>query len=196
MSGETDKTEDFDLIKRFIHGENRAFNELVLKHKNKVFNICYRYTGHYEDADDVAQEVFVKVYKSLKTFRFQAAFTTWLYTVTINTCKNKVSGARYRFFKSIFGFNKQYANDENADIEFGDEKYSPRQTSETKEKMNIIQTAINSLKSTQKEIVILRDIEGLSYSEISKITGLKTGTVKSKISRARELLKTKLEKML
>jgi len=197
MNNKANKDADFDLIKNFIDGKNSAFNELVLKHKNKVFNICYRYSGHYEDANDIAQEVFVKIYKSLKNFRFQASFSTWLYIITINTCKNRVSGTKYRFFKNMFSFHKPYTNNnENSEIEFGDEKYSPRKTSENKEKMNIIQIAINNLNSAQKEIIILRDIEGLSYSKISEITGLKIGTVKSKISRAREILKTKLEKFL
>lgn len=131
--------EDALLITEFLSGKHAefSFEQLVLKYKDRIFNLCFRFLGNYAEADDSAQEVFLKVYRSLKCFRFQSSFSTWLYRIAVNTW--------------------------------------PRD---------------------QKEVVVLRDIELLSYEEIAKIAGLNIGTVKSKLSRARRLLREKLRRFI
>ena len=91
--------EDIELVKAFQAEDKSAFDKIVLKYKNKVFNLCYRFVGDYEEANDSAQEAFVKVYCSLKKFRLESAFSTWLYRITVNTCKNKLTSLEYRYKK-------------------------------------------------------------------------------------------------
>lgn len=191
------KEEDTALVKAFLAGEKGAFDNLVLKHQDRVFNLCYRFLGEYEEASDCAQEAFVKVYMSLKKFRFDASFTTWLYRITVNACKNRFLSKEYRYSKKIIRLNNPQDSENGAgSIDLEDESLSPRASLEREEKNMLIQKAIDSLPEEQKAVVILRDIEGVSYEEISNITGQNLGTVKSRLSRARESLREKLIRVL
>ena len=185
--------EDRELVKAFQTGDRTAFDALVLKHKDKLFNLCYWFLGDRQEANDSAQDTFIKVYRSLKKFRFESAFSTWLYRIAANTCKNRLRSSEYRHKKKMVWLdnpgkieNGQYA------AEIHDETPSPMVELEKKERMMLIQKAIASLPADQSTVVVLRDIEGLSYEEVSNITGLKFGTVKSRLSRARQQLKKKL----
>ncbi|MFA6356867.1 MAG: sigma-70 family RNA polymerase sigma factor [Candidatus Omnitrophota bacterium] len=162
--------------------ESINFDELVLEHKDKVFNLCYRFLGNYEEADDCAQETFVKVYRSLKDFRRESSVSTWIYRIAVNTCKNRVASAQYRRSRNMVQLD-----------EIGDEKLSPAKEADRSEKGELIQEAIDSLPHDQKSVVILRDVEGLSYEDIAAATGLNLGTMKSKLSRARQELREKLK---
>ncbi len=189
--------EDTALVKAFLAGEKGAFDNLVLRHKDRVFNLCYRFLGEYEEANDCAQETFVKVYMSLKKFRFDANFTTWLYRITVNTCKNKILSKEYRYSKKTVRLgNPGNSGSDASSIDIKDESLSPRADLEREEKNRLIQEAIDSLPEEQKSVVVLRDIEGVSYEEISNITGQNLGTVKSKLSRAREKLREKLKGLI
>jgi len=92
----TSSGEDALLIEAFQRGDKKAFDELVIRHKDRIFNLCYRFLGDYEEANDSAQEAFVKAYGSLNTFRLESAFSTWLYRIAVNACKNKLGSAAYR----------------------------------------------------------------------------------------------------
>jgi len=182
---------DVELIKAFQAGKKAAFDELVLIHKDKVFNLCYWFVGDYQDANDLAQDVFFKAFKALKKFRFESTFSTWIYRITVNTCKNRLKSLQYRLKKKFIHF-KNTAAKTNPGIELPDESSSPEVELRRKEKSILIQTAINSLSAGKKAVVVLRDIEGLSYKEISSATGFNLGTVKSKLARARQDLREKL----
>lgn len=185
--------EDAKLIKAFKGGDKAAFDKLVLKHKNKLFNLCYRLLGDYQEANDSAQETFIKVYESLKKFRFQSAFSTWLYQIAVNTCKNKLKSSAYRQKKRMVSLDNPGSPDKSQPaMELQDETYSPVTELEKKERLRMVQEAINTLPTEQKEVVTLRDIEGLSYEEIVEITGFNLGTVKSRLARARLDLRKKL----
>jgi RNA polymerase sigma-70 factor (ECF subfamily) len=185
--------ESLQLVKAFLEDDEHAFDQLILLRKKMVFNLCFRFLGNYEDADDCAQEVFLKVYRSLKKFRFESNFTTWLYRVTVNTCKNKLNSLEYRFrFKKMRINNNKPTEDAPQTVEIGDESYSPDSSLKRKEISQLIQDAINKLPTSQKMVVVLRDMEGRSYEEIVEITGFKLGTVKSKLSRARQELRETL----
>lgn len=190
--------EDTLLVKAFNSGEKPAFDKLVLKYKDKVFNICYRFLTDYEEANDCAQETFVKVYRSLKNFRFESSFSTWLYRIAVNTCKNKVTSLEYRFRKKTVRLDSPVGDyEENScSLEIGSKLLSPDVEIDRKEKGKIIEQAIDSLPQDQKTVVILRDIQLLSYEEIAKITGYNLGTVKSKLSRARQTLREKLRGLI
>ncbi len=185
--------ESIQLVKAFLEEDKNAFDQLILLRKRMVFNLCYRFLGNYEDADDCAQDVFLKVFRSLKKFRFESNFTTWVYRITVNTCKNKLNSLDYRFrFKKMRINNNKPAEDAPQSVEIGDETYSPDSSLKRKEISQLIQEAVNKLPTPQKMVVVLRDMEERSYDEIVEITGFKLGTVKSKLSRARQELRETL----
>lgn len=189
--------EDASLVKSFQAGREDAFDQLVLKHQNKIFNLCYWYLGDYHEANDSAQEIFIKVYGSLKNFRFESAFSTWLYRIAVNTCKNKLKSSAYRHrSKSIPIGNPGEHHDGGAAVDLKDDASSPLTALEKKERIRLVKAAIDSLPSEHKEVVTLRDIEGLAYEEIAQITGLNLGTVKSRLARARLELRDRLRSIV
>jgi RNA polymerase sigma-70 factor (ECF subfamily) len=189
--------QDAALIRAFHKGDKAAFDRLVLKHKDRLFNVCYRFLGDYEEANDSAQETFIKVYRALKKFRFESAFSTWLYRIAVNTCKNKLKSSAYRQKRMTVPLdNPALANRSQLTREIQDESQSPAIELEKKERMRIIQEAIDALPPEQKEVVTLRDIEGFSYEEVAEITGYNLGTVKSRLARARQDLRKKLRSVI
>jgi len=171
--------DDFSLIKRFIEGDESAFKSLILRHKEKVRNIIYLNLNSSEAADDVAQDVFITVYKNLKNFRFESQFTTWLYRITINKCKDHLRKVKIR---SIFSPIK------DSEEELG---YLPNH--ENSDIANIVQEAISRLPDKLRIPLVLKDMEGLSYQEIAESVQCEIGTVKSRIFRAREGLRNILK---
>ncbi|MBW2146074.1 MAG: sigma-70 family RNA polymerase sigma factor [Deltaproteobacteria bacterium] len=189
--------EDAALVKAFQAGNKAAFDELVLKHKDKLFNLCYWFLGDYHEANDSAQETCIKVYRSLKKFRFESTFSTWLYRIAVNTCKNRLKSLDYRSRKKMIRLDNQDASKSgNPSMEIGDESRTPLIELEKKERSALIKQAIDSLPPEQKAVVVLRDIEGLSYEEVAIVTGFNLGTVKSKLSRARLDLRKKLRSVI
>lgn len=185
--------EDSRLVEAVNSGDKASFDKLVLRYQDKVFNTCYRLLGDFEEANDSAQEVFVKVFRSLKNFRFESAFPTWLYRIAVNTCKNKLASSKYRQGKIMLRLDKPQESGESTYVtEIEDESLSPADEIDRREKDALIQKAINSLPEDYKTVVVLRDIEGLSYEETAKITGYNLGTVKSRLARARQRLRERL----
>ncbi|MBN1907449.1 MAG: sigma-70 family RNA polymerase sigma factor [Deltaproteobacteria bacterium] len=192
-AGEGSANDDNELINGFIRGDHSAFENIVLRYQDRVFNICFRLLGDRDEAEDSAQEVFIKVYRALKGFRFKSSFYTWLYRIVINTCKNRIKSVEYRSTKSRVSIDSDQENRGNTIADIVDQRPMPDKTLEQKQKMERIQEALNSLPPEQKTMIVLCDIEGLSYDEIAGITKTRLGTVKSKISRARLGLRNKLE---
>lgn len=188
-----DQKDDYSLIRSFHQGEKSAFDSLVIRYKDRVFNLCLRFLGDYYEAEDTAQDVFIKAYNSLKRFRFESSFFTWLYRIAVNTCKNKVKTLEYRYRKKDMRINipEDSLGDYNSGY-MGNSSRNPNSDLENKERIKILQDTINTLPPDQKSVVILRDIQGLSYEEITEITGFKLGTLKSRLSRARSNLREKL----
>jgi RNA polymerase sigma-70 factor (ECF subfamily) len=189
--------EDAILIRAFQGGDKATFDELVLKHQHKLFNLCYRFLGDYQEANDSAQETFIKVYRSLKKFRFESAFSTWLYRIAVNTCKNRLKSGEYRWKKNTVPLDNPASPGRNSPVAgIQDEPRSPAAELESKERMKLIQEAISALPPEQKEAVTLRDIEGFSYEQIVEITGANPGTIKSRLARARLELRKKLRSVI
>lgn len=181
------------MVSAFQTGKDAAFDTLVLRHKDKVFNLCYWFLGDYHEANDAAQETFIKVFRSLKTFRLESAFSTWLYRIAVNTCKNRLKSSEFSQRKRTIRLDNPGVSKETPpSMEIADESQSPMIQLERKERWVLIKRAIDSLPPEQKAVVALRDIEGLSYDEIAQITGFNLGTVKSKLARARLGLRDKL----
>ena len=188
IKSQNPESKDVKLVKAFQAGEKAAFDELVLSHKDKVYNLCYWFIGDYQEANDLAQDVFFKAFKALKKFRFESAFSTWIYRITVNTCKNRLNSLQYRLKKKFIHLNHT-ETESNPGVQIADESNSPEIELGKKERMTLIKAAINSLPPNKKTVVVLRDIEGLSYEKISAVTQLNLGTVKSKLARARQDLR-------
>jgi RNA polymerase sigma-70 factor (ECF subfamily) len=188
--------QDALLIKAFQGGDRAAFDKLVLRHKDKLFNLCYSFLGDYEEANDSSQEAFIKAYQGLKKFWFESSFSTWLYRIAVNTCTNKVKSLAYRQKKMTSSLDNPGGMGENRAIEIRDEDPTPLMELEEKERQDLIRRAIDQLPPEHKAVVALRDIEGLSYEEIAEITRSNLGTVKSRLSRARIDLRSKLRSIL
>jgi RNA polymerase sigma-70 factor (ECF subfamily) len=191
-----EEQQEIGWIKAFLANEPGAFDQLVLRHQDRVFNLCYRLLGDYEEAGDCAQEVFVKVFRSLQQFKFHARFSTWVYAIAVNTCKNRLKSPQYRVWKKMLRLDPPAAAQDAAGIlEIADPAPSPLAQLVTREQDQRLQKAIDRLPQEAKAIVILRDVEGLSYEEIAEITGYHLGTVKSKLARARRQLREWLQEI-
>ncbi|MGA2027848.1 MAG: sigma-70 family RNA polymerase sigma factor [Syntrophobacteraceae bacterium] len=189
MAKEEDRTD----IAAFLSGDREGLDRLVLRHKDRIFNLCYRLLGDYSDAEECAQETFIKVFRSIKGFRFESSFSTWVYTIAVNICKNRRNSAEHRFWKRVLRFVQNSPEEESpADFEIEDPAPSPLVRMTERETEIMLQTAINSLSHDHRTVIVLRHVEGLSYEEISAITGYNIGTLKSKLARARLLLQNKL----
>jgi len=173
--------DDFSLIKIFIDGEESAFNELVKRHKDKVRNIIYVTLSNTDAIDDIAQEVFITVYKHLKSFRFESQFTTWLYRITINKCKDHL---RKKNIRKIF-----------LPLRDDEEETIVGSINENTDIKHIVRNAIASLPDKLRIPIVLKDLEGFSYQEIADTMDCEIGTVKSRIFRGREALKNILKPM-
>ena len=184
---------DAAFVRAVQGGDMAAFDRLVIKHKDKLFNMVYWLLGDYQETNDCAQEIFIRVFKSIKKFRFQSSFSTWLYRIAINTCKNRRISSAHRWKKRTVSLeNPENPNQDNRSYEIQNGSPSPENRLEKKERIMLIRKAINALPQEQNRVIVMRDIQGLSYQEIADITGLNLGTVKSRLARARLELKYKL----
>jgi RNA polymerase sigma-70 factor (ECF subfamily) len=179
---------DEQLIFSFQSGDENAYTEIVNRYKDKLVNFVYRYTGNYDDAEDIVQDTMLKVYINKDLYREIARFSTWVYTIAINIAKTRL--VRVQKYKTYSLSNINPEADEEFDLP--DEAYLPDTDANSKIQSKYIQNALNRIPEKYKKLVILRDIEELSYEEICEITRLPMGTVKSRINRGRE----KLQKLL
>jgi RNA polymerase sigma-70 factor, ECF subfamily len=186
------------LVERLVARDERAFNTLVRAYERRVFALVLRMIGHRAEAEDLAQEVFVQVFKAVGSFRGESKLSTWIYRIAINLCKNRTKYLRVRHAgeqDELDALQERlplgagtHAN--VAHIDRPDEMMAGKQVE------HIVQQAILELEPTFRECLVLRDVEELSYEEIGAITGLPEGTVKSRIHRARAQLKELVERAL
>lgn len=177
-------------IKMAKSGDVDSFERLIENSRSKAYAIVLRYLQNEEDAMDALQESYIKIYRSLKNFKEESSFDTWVYRIVVNTCNDALrKNGKYKSNVSI------YRNDENKTesiMEFSDLSNSPEIVLEKKEKMALILSCLSKLPSDQREAFELRDRDGFSYEEISKILNCSLGTVKSRISRARISLRQQI----
>ncbi|MEJ2099266.1 MAG: sigma-70 family RNA polymerase sigma factor [Desulfobacterales bacterium] len=174
-----------DLIERFKQGDPSAFEAIVRKHQDRIYNLCRYMLQDPRNAQDAAQDVFLKAYRALKHFRPDFSIYTWLYRIAVNTCLDYQKKFRREVSRS-----EPLAEDLPSDEPF------PEQLYESREITAAIQLALQKLPKKLSAAIVLREIEGLSYKEIADVLHTSVGTVKSRISRAREelrhLLQTKI----
>lgn len=176
------------LIRGLRERDEEAFTEVVRLYQHKVFNVCFRIVGDSAEAEDVAQEVFVAVFKYIDTFRGEAKFTTWLYRIAINRARNRLKYLTRRAQHAHQSMDEGWDRGQ-APRQLGDEGGRPDGQALGRELEGIIHDGLQQLSEEHRTIVVLRDIENLSYEEIAEITELPPGTVKSRLFRARMALK-------
>ncbi len=177
------------LVQRAKNGDQAAFAQLVTAYEGKIYNLAYRYLGNQEDAMDASQEVFLRMFRFLDGFQEDSSFSTWLYRIGINVCKDLLSKKTRRAEQPL-----EYPDEESDSrpAEVPDDRYDPEKIMEGAELRRTLADAIAQLPDPQREMIILRDVQGLSYEEIGEALCLESGTVKSRLFRARENLRKKL----
>ncbi|MEA1960455.1 MAG: sigma-70 family RNA polymerase sigma factor [Bacillota bacterium] len=183
---------DEQLVKKSLRGESQAFDELVEKYQHKVYSLAFRYMGNEEDAYDAAQETFIKAYRSLRTFKGDASFSTWIYRITTNVCLDEIRRRKRRILPLSLDEPLATTDGNEVEKEIPDNSPTVDLLYEQKEFSQYIQSLLDEMKPEHKTAIILRDIMDLSYEEIAEVLHCSIGTVKSRLSRARNVLKKKL----
>jgi RNA polymerase sigma-70 factor (ECF subfamily) len=183
--------EERQLIEGLIQGLPDAFRSLVEEYQGKVVNICYRFLGNEEDAEDVAQEVFVEVYRSISRFRGDSRLSTWVYRIATTKSLDAVRRKRRkkRFGKMLRLFRVAGSQEEAIPIPHYD---TPEKRLEDKERAEILRKAVESLAESQRVAITLNKYEGLSYTEVAEVMGTTVSSVESLIHRAKKNLERKL----
>ena len=182
------------LIQKSQDGDVESFEKLIKQYQKRAFNISYRMLGNVEDAKDVTQDSFIKIYKSIRKFKGQSSFSTWLYKVVTNTCLDFI---RKRDKHKVYSYDQPSETEDGEIIrEFADLKNNTEEIVERKLLKDTVNKAINLLSENHKTMIVLRDIRGFSYDQIAQILTCSQGTVKSRMNRARHVLKNLLEEKM
>lgn len=183
--------EDAELVERIKTGDTQLYGELIIKYQDRIFNTCLRICGNFEDARDVTQDAFLKAFEKIHSFRNESTFPTWLYRIAVNLAITNKRNLRRRQTVSL---------DQNHSTHLTQADTLTRRVDQTKSDNpaeSIVQTelqqsviiALQNLDDEYRSVIVLRDIEGFSYDDISKILGIPQGTVKSRLFRARMILR-------
>ena len=181
------------LVKKAQSNDPRAFEELVGLYQNKVYKLCYHLAGNHDDAQDLSQEVFIRAYKALGNFRNEADFGTWLHRITLNIWLN----IKRKNSRKIVSLDEPYesGNGSNIQREVAALEGDPLEALEEKEFRGLVRTALCKLTEEHRAVLVLREIEGYSYEEVASLLGCSLGTVKSRLSRAREVLRREMTEL-
>lgn len=185
------------LVERLKKRDEAAFNELIRLYQERIFRLVFRMLGDRAEAEDLAQEVFITVFKSIDGFRGESKLSTWLYRVATNHCKNRIKylNRRARGKKKEFDEIAEHGAIESATMNPTSPLARPDHMVEALQKEKILQVAIASLDEDHRTLIVLRDIEQMTYDQIQEITGLAQGTVKSRLHRARHALRDKVRRL-
>ena len=175
------------IVRKVLDGDVNAFETLVLEYEKNVYNIALRMTGNSEDAADMTQEAFIKAYNSLSAFRGDSKFSVWLYRIVSNVCLDFLRSKNRRPTVSL---SVEDDDGEDTQLDVADESQSPGLLLDRKLTRDSVRRGLDSLPPDYRQILLLREMQGLSYDEIAQALGLEVGTVKSRIFRARKKLCT------
>ena len=176
--------EDGDVVASFLAGEERAFQEIVDRYQTRLLNFVYRTIGDREKAEDLVQEVFIRVYRHLHRFDATKKFSTWIYTIASNLAKNELRN-RSRNPLVLFQTIKKNWQDEERPLQFEDSSSRPDDLFRKRHLRALVEEATAQLPEHHRQVFVLRELEGKSYEEIAEITSTNLGTVKSRLNRAR-----------
>ena len=181
-----------ELIKRCKNGDREAFNELFAQYESRVINIAYGMLSDRDDAYDAAQEVFIKVYKNISSFKENSSLSTWIYRITSNMCNDFLR----KRMRSATTISIHAESDDDRGIELCDQSPLPEEYAEHNETQRAVRQAISELSPEYREIITLYDVEDMSYENIAEVLNCPVGTVKSRLNRARNALKKKLSESM
>jgi len=186
--GESTQAEDAKLVARCRQGDQVAFDALYSRHCSWVLNLCYRLTGNLDDAQDVTQNAFLRAYRALGRYDGRAAFSTWLYRVAVNVCMDELKrrGRQPVAISSLLG-------DDDPVPQISDPAPALDEALLARERRRALLAAIYSLPAKHRAVLVLFELQGLSYDEICQVLGASLGTVKSRLNRARLALRDRLE---
>jgi RNA polymerase sigma-70 factor (ECF subfamily) len=176
--------EDAGVVTAFLGGEERAFQELVDRYQTRLLNFVYRTIGDREKAEDLVQEVFIRVYRHLHRFDRSKKFSTWIYTIASNLAKNERRN-RSRNPLVLFQTIRKYWQDDDRPLQFEDTTARPDDLFRKRHLRELVEESVAKLPAHHREVFVLRELEGKSYEEIAEITDCNLGTVKSRLNRAR-----------
>jgi RNA polymerase sigma-70 factor, ECF subfamily len=180
---------DIEIIDRILDGDTDSFALIIEKYQNRIFRFIYSKVHNYDEALDLSQDILVILFESLKTFRRESSFSTWLYSIMVNFLKNyKKKSDRYSNI-TISRMN----SDDDFELQIQDERQKPEDEIVDADSLRIVKEELFKLMDDYRDILILRDIDGLSYMDISKILHLSMPNVKVRIHRGREILKKRLQ---
>ena len=175
------------IVRKVLQGDVNAFEKLVTEYEKAVYAIAQRMTGNAEDAADMTQETFIKAYNSLSSFRGDSKFSVWLYRIANNVCLDFL---RSKSRRPTVSLSAEDDDGEETQLDIADESQSPELLLESSLTRDAVRRGLDSLPPDYKQILLLREIQGLSYEEIAAALGIESGTVKSRIFRARKRLCT------
>ncbi len=187
-----------DLLARCKAGELEAFDEFVHRYEKFIFNIIYQHLGAKDEVEDLAQEVFIRVFRSIHKFRGEASLETWLYRIALNCIRTyrKSKGSFFRFFLQSLRIDVDDDRKQPQPFETISkvikEIDDPMQAMEHQVIVSEVMAVVRSLPPKYRELILMRDVDGLSYSEIARIVGVSIGTVKSRLNRARQLIRKRV----
>ncbi len=179
-----------ELVRALRQGDEEAFATLVRRHQGRIYNLAYNYVKDEEEAKDLTQDIFITVHRTLPSLRDENKFSAWLYQLALNHCRNRYKRLQRRGF-----FRSRSLDDPDSPLHLTSGE-TPEGLLGQQDQDRLVREAIAALSEAEKEIIILRDIEGLAYDEIGEVLEIPLGTVKSKLNRARLALKERLLKIL
>jgi len=181
------------LVEKAQQGDMNAFEDIVRTFQGPIFNLAYRMVNNRDDAADAAQEIFVKLFRKIQQFRGDSKFSTWLFSLAANTCRSRLRRLRRIASFEVRHVDEEYETDEGSrSMDLADPSDDPVRMLERTEMQHGIESAITELPPDARMIVVLRDLQGLSYDEIAAVLHCSIGTVKSRLCRARSRLKETL----
>ncbi len=177
--------DDAGVVAAFLAGEERAFQEIVERYQGRLLSFVYRTIGDRDRAEDLVQEVFIRVYRHIGRFDRSKKFSTWIYTIASNLAKNELRNRSRNPLVLFQSMRAKFDEDDDRPIEFEDTQNRPDDLFRKRHLRELVEQSVSQLPMHHRDVFVLRELEGKSYEEIADITGINLGTVKSRLNRAR-----------